>query len=74
MPLHRIVSLSELSQQCTGSLVLGASIEAFQRFGGFVRPGCVANRNPIGIGLLMSNLNRSDYDNDNDNDNECIAV
>jgi len=28
---------------------------------------CLANRNPIGIGLLMPNLNRfSDYDNDND--------
>jgi len=47
------------------------AIEAFQALDSLVRPSDGANRNPIGIGLLMPNLNRlSDYDNDNDNDND----
>jgi hypothetical protein len=71
---HRVVSLSALCQQRNGSLVLGAVIETFQRLGGFLCPGCVANRNPIGIGLLMSNLNRSDYDYDNDNDKRLHGI
>ena len=74
MRSHRVVSLSELCQQRNGSLVLGAVIETFQRLGGFLCPGCVGNRNPIGIGLLMSNLNRSDYDYDNDNDKRLHGI
>jgi|UPI0003AB492A hypothetical protein len=47
------------------------AIEAFQAFGGLVRPGYVASRIPIDSGLRMPTLNRfSDYDNDNDNDND----
>jgi hypothetical protein len=47
------------------------AIEAFQPLGGLLRPGCVANRQPIDSGLLMPKMNRfSDYDNDNDNDND----
>jgi hypothetical protein len=59
---HRVDALSERCRHCNDSFL--------------VRPGYVANRNPIRIRLLMLNANRfSDYDNDNDNDNdnECIA-
>ncbi|WP_295429100.1 hypothetical protein [uncultured Thiodictyon sp.] len=52
-------------------LVSGVAIDALQTLGEFVRPGHVANRNPIDIELLMAELHCfSDYDNDNDNDND----
>jgi hypothetical protein len=53
----------------------GGPIDALQPLGHLVCPSHIPDRNPVAVGLLMSELHLfSDYDNDNDNDNDNVFV